>query len=274
MANHKSKIINRKSKIPLIVITNDDGIASPGLRAAVHAVLDLGEVLIVAPREQQSSAGRAFYGRGDAEPVPYVVDRKHVRAFAVPTSPAIAVRHACLLVADRRPALLISCINYGENIGNGVTISGTVGAALEAANLGVPAMAVSVATASEYHFSHSTDIDFSVAAHFAWQFARRVLAYGMPRGADMLNINVPEGARRTTPWRWTRVARAAYFYSTIEMTPTGKHFTGYEARVDPETLERDADVRAVVIDRVVSVSPLTLDLTARVSVQERARWGE
>ncbi|MBI5301941.1 MAG: 5'/3'-nucleotidase SurE [Chloroflexi bacterium] len=264
----------RKKNAPLIVLTNDDGIQSPGLRALARAVMPLGDVLIVAPLEQQSSMGRAFLGRGDAASVNYVVDGKRVRAFAVPTSPAVTARHAFLLLADRPPALLISGINYGENIGNGVTISGTVGAALEGANLGAPALAISVVTAPEFHMSHSDAVDFSVAAHFAAMFARRILARGLPAGVDVLNVNVPQEATESTPWRWTRVSRAAYFYSKIEETPQGKQFTGYESRVDLATLERDADVRAVIVDCVVSVSPLTLDLTARVAAKERARWSK
>lgn len=258
---------------PLIVLTNDDGIQSPGLLAAVRAVMDLGEVLIVAPREQQSSAGRAFYGKGVGRAVKYSVDGKRVRAFAVPTSPAIAVRHAVLLLAPRKPALLISGINYGENIGNGVTISGTVGAALEAANLGTPALAVSVEAAVAYHLSHSTDIDFSVAVQFTRQFVQRVLARGMPRGAEVLNINVPQHVSASVKWRWTRVSRQAYFHSRIKETRRGKRFTGYYSNVDIETLERDSDIYAMLVDRVASVSPLTLDLTARVGKRELAQWG-
>lgn len=257
---------------PLIVLTNDDGIQSPGLRAAVRAVFDLGEVLVVAPREQQSSAGRAFYGRGRARAVTYSVNRKHVGAFAVPASPAATVRHAVLLLAERKPSLLISGINYGENVGNGVTISGTVGAAIEAANLGVPAMAVSLQTAAEYHLTHSTAVDFSVAAHFTRQFARRVLARGLPSDIDVLNINVPQGARRSTEWRWTRVSRSSYYRSRIEETRRGKRFTGYESNLDRDSLERDSDIFAVAFDRVVSVSPMTFDLTARVGARALARW--
>ncbi|MBI5652570.1 MAG: 5'/3'-nucleotidase SurE [Chloroflexi bacterium] len=246
------------TKKPLIVLTNDDGIKSPGLRAAARAVMNLGELLIAAPREQQSSTGRAFLGMGDAEPFHYVIDGKSIRAFAVPTSPAVTMRHAFLLLADRPPALVISGINYGENIGNGVTISGTIGAALEAANLGAPAIAMSVVAMPEFHLTHSEQIDFSIAAHFARYFAKRIIARGLPRGVDVLNVNVPEDARRSTEWRWTRVSRAAYYHSRVEETT--------------QALEPDSDVRAVILDHVVSVSPLTLDLTARVSRQERARW--
>ncbi len=258
---------------PLIVVTNDDGILSPGLRASASAVANLGELLIVAPREQQSSAGRSFRGRGNAKAVGYAVRRKRVRAFAVAASPALTVRHAALLLADRRPDLLISGINYGENLGNGLTISGTVGAALEAASLGVPAIAVSLATAAEYHLSHSRAVDFGVAAHFACEFARRILNLGLPRNVDVLNINVPVGAQLTTPWRWTRVSRLSYFRSTLAEGRHGKRFTGYESNVDMNLLEPDSDIYAILVDKVVSVSPITFDLTATMAKDEIAKWG-
>jgi 5'-nucleotidase len=274
MTKGKSEICNLKSEIPLIVLVNDDGIASPGLRALAEALRDLGELLIVAPRDQQTSRGRAFIGGGVAEPVDFPVDGKRVRAFAVVASPAMAVRYAVLVCAQRRPALIVSGINYGENVGNGVTISGTIGAALEAASMDFPVMAVSRVVHAKYHFTHSDEIDFTMAAHFAKKFARRILERGMPRGADVVNVNVPENARATTPWRWTHVSRRNYYRSIITQTPRGKTLDTYELCLDPETPEPDSDVRAVMIDHVVSVSPLTLDLTARVTETEKARWGK
>lgn len=274
MAKGKSKIANRKSEIPLIVLVNDDGIKSPGLHALAEALRDLGELLIVAPRDQQTSMGRSFSGGGAAEPVEYRVDSRRVRAFAVATSPAMAVRYAVLVCAERRPALIVSGINYGENVGNGVTISGTVGAALEAANMRFPALAVSRVVRTKYHFTHSDEIDFTVAGYFAKKFARRILGRGMPRGADVVNVNVPENARTTTPWRWTRVSRQNYYRSVITQTPRGKSLDTYELCLNPETPEPDSDTRAVMIDHVVSVSPLSLDLTARVAEKEKARWGK
>jgi len=258
----------------LILLTNDDGINSPGLRAAAEAVSDLGDVLIVAPRHQQSSMGRAFLGDGASRARKYIVNRKRVPAYAVTTSPAPTVRHAILLIAERKPALVISGINYGENLGNGVTISGTIGAALEAANLGVPAMAVSLATSIKYHFSHSKDIDFSIPARYVRKFARLILARGMPHGADVLNINVPKDVRPSVGWSWTRVSRSSYFHSTIKKTARGKKITGYDVKVDLETLEDDSDIAAVLMNGLVSVSPLTLDLTARVPQPELQRWAK
>lgn len=261
------------SEAPLLVLVNDDGVRSPGLRALARALMGLGELLIVAPRDQQTSMGRAFMGGGVAAPVDFRVDGKRVRAYAVAASPALVVRYAVLICAERPPALVIAGINYGENVGSGITISGTVGAALEAASMDFPALAVSRVVPVKYHYSHSDKVDFTVAAHFARKFAQRLLERGMPRGADVLNVNVPEHARMTTPWRWTRVSRYNYYRSLITQTPQGKTLDTYELCLDPQTPESDSDVRAVMLDHVVSVTPLTLDLTARVSEREKARWG-
>ncbi len=258
---------------PLILVTNDDGIKSPGLRAVVRAVADLGELLIVAPREQQTSMGRAFLGAGVAQSVVYAVNRRRVQAFAVPTSPAVAVRHAILLIAERVPALAISGINYGVNIGSGITISGTVGAALESAGLGIPSIAVSLDTEQKYHRSHSRAVDFSVAAQFARQFADCVLNFGMPKGVDVININVPSGASPTTPWRWTRVSRKSYFQSIVVQTRTGKRFAGYEQVAKAKEAEPDSDIHVLLHDHAVAVSPLTLDLTAHVRKGVLEKWG-
>lgn len=261
------------SDVPLLVLVNDDGIRSPGLRALARALMGLGELLIVAPRDQQTSTGRAFLGGGVAKPVDFRVEGRRVRAFAVAASPALTVRYAVLICAERRPALVVAGINYGENVGSGITISGTVGAALEAASMDLPALAVSLVVPVEYHYSHSDKIDFTVAAHFARKFTQRILERGMPRGADVVNVNVPQNARTTTPWRWTRVSRYNYYRSVITQTPQGKVLGAYEWCLEPSP-EPDSDVRAVMVDHVVSVSPLTLDLTARVSAREKARWGK
>ncbi len=257
---------------PLIVLTNDDGIKSPGLRTLARALAGCGELLIVAPHEQQTSMGRSFHGRGQNRPVAYSLGGRRVRAFDVEASPAVAVRHAVLLLADREPALVISGINYGENIGNGVTISGTVGAAIEAASLGVPAIAASVQTELKYHRTHARGIDFSAAAEFTRRMAKRVIEHGLPKGADLLNINVPDDATADTPWRWTHISRISYFRSTVAETRSGKRFTGYELNRDRELVESDSDVQALLYDRVISVSPMTIDMTARVGQRVLERW--
>jgi 5'-nucleotidase len=276
MTNRKTSTQNvkRKSAIPLIVVVNDDGIKSPGIRAMVRSLMDLGEVLVVAPRDQQTSTGRSFRGGGVAEPVHYEIDGKHVRAFAVAATPALAVRYAVLLHAERVPDLIVSGINYGENIGSGLTISGTIGAALEAASMGIPAMAVSLAVDASLHFTHDESVDFLIAGEWGKQFAKRILAKGMPRGADVVNVNVPRDATLKTPWRWTHTSRLNYYCSIVKETKRGKIIDGYEMCLDNLVSERGSDVRAVLVDRVVSVSLLALGLSANVSAREKARWGK
>lgn len=257
---------------PLILLTNDDGIESPGLRALARAVVDLGELLIVAPRQQQTSMGRALHGAGRERTRIYAVGHKRVRAYSVPTSPATAARNAILLLAERTPDLVISGINYGENIGTGVTISGTVGAAIEAATLEVPALAVSAQTDVKYHRSYSKSVNFSVAAQYAREFAVRVLEHGMPRGADLLNLNVPPQATVETGWRWTRVSRHSVFRSKVVTTRRGKRLEGYELNVAQDLVEPDSDIYVLYYDGVVSVTPMTVDLTARVQPEDLERW--
>jgi 5'-nucleotidase len=248
----------------LIIVTNDDGIKSPGLLAAVAALRGLGEIIVVAPKTQQSSAGRAFYWRErDVRRSRVRVGGRVFQAYAVDASPAVAVRYALQLVATRPPSLVVSGINYGENLGNGLTISGTVGAALEASSDRVPALAVSLETAREYHASHSTVIDFKAAAYFTRLFAKRMLKGELPPEAQLLNVNVPGDAKRNTPWRVTRASRQAYFHSLVNHG----RFVGYDVKVDLATLERDSDIYANFVDHVVSVTPLTVDLTARVELQ-------
>lgn len=253
---------------PLILLTNDDGIASPGLIAAARALRGLGELMIVAPRVQQSSQGRSFSRL--KRPVlrsTLRVGNTRIATIAVDASPAVCVRYALMLGVPRPPALVVSGINYGENLGSGLTISGTVGAALEAAADGIPALAVSLETATEFHLSHSPHIDFSVAAHWTRQLAEKVLLHRLAPDTPLLNINVPSDATRETKWRVTRASHQAYFHSLVQ----DGQFVGYGVLVNRDGLERDSDIYAVLIDRAISVTPLTYDLTQHAALKSLAR---
>ncbi len=260
-------------KRALILITNDDGIGSPGLLAAARSVIDLGELWVVAPRVQQSGLGRSFpYGEIDVEKGFLDVDGMQVQSFSVETSPAQAVRHGILRFLPRVPDLTISGINYGENVGACVTISGTIGAAIEAASFGIPTLAASLETDRKYHFSQSPEVDFSTAAAFVRRFAKLLLTHGMPEAVDILKLDVPCEAKPDTPWRTTRVSRQQYFVSPVTIDDQGqKDISGYVREIDSDTLEPDSDVYALVVDRVISVSPLTIDLTAKVDLQHLQR---
>jgi 5'-nucleotidase len=252
-----------------ILLTNDDGIRSPGLWAAAEALAPLGFVHVAAPRAQWSGAGRSMpytsEGRIFSETV--VVHGKSWQVYAVDGTPAQVVQHGLVELLPDLPNLIVAGINYGENVGSGVTISGTVGAALEGASFGVPGLAVSLQTEAHYHLSHSTEVDFSVAAFFAQKFARLLLSLERPTDVDVLKVEVPEGATRDTPWRVTRLSRTRYY---LPQKPARANLhdaanISYLRQIEPERVEPDSDVRAL-IDGVVSVTPLSLDITSRVDL--------
>jgi len=256
---------------PLILFTNDDGIHSPGLWACAAAFADLGDILIVAPREQQSGSGRSMPITSEGRIYPHELPTNGYpyKAYAVDGTPAQAVQHGVLELADRLPSLVVSGINYGENTGNGVTISGTVGAALEAASLDIPALAMSQQTPKDLHLTYSNDVDFSVSAHFARHFGEWLMAHrSRPDDVDVLKVDVPSEATLETPWRVTRISRRRVYWPTrperIALSDIGR--IGYHFDTDPAKAEPDSDVYALLIDKVISVTPMSLDMTSRTDL--------
>jgi 5'-nucleotidase len=255
------------TNLPLILITNDDGIASPGLKAAARALLGLGELLVVAPATQQTAMGRSFAGRRDAtlEEVAFQVDGAALRAYACEGSPASVVAHGLqVLCAGALPALVVSGINYGENMGSSISASGTVGAAMEAATWGIPALAASQQMHPSTFFHHGEQ-DWAAATHFLRLFAQRMLACTLPFDVDLLKVDVPEGATPATPWRLSRLSRQRYIEMVLDEPSLASRIGDRRLtiQVDPATLGPDTDIHALVRDRVVSVTPLSLDATSR-----------
>jgi 5'-nucleotidase len=257
-----------EQKRPLILVTNDDGIASPGLLAAAEAARPLGDLLVVAPSRQWSGAARSMPPGPHGHITAYEMrlDGRVVEAYQVDGTPALVLLHAILELAPRPPALVISGINYGENLGTDVTISGTVGAALQAAAMGIPALASSLQTPQETHKQHSEAVDFSAAAHFTRLFARRLLSLDRPPDVDVLKLDVPAGATPETPWRLTCVSRQPYYLSIApERTDlSGPLALDYGPQEHPERTDPHSDIYALAVDHVVSLAPLSIDLTARV----------
>lgn len=258
-------------KSPQIFLTNDDGIHSPGLRAAVQAVRPLGDVIVVAPATQQTGMGRGFTGNFNASltPIDYQVDGQRLQAFACEGSPAFAVQHGLnVLFAQQPPDLLISGINYGENLGSVITMSGTVGAAIEAACHGIPALAVSLQTAKGAYY-HYSEQDWAAAAYFLTHFANIALTRALPFDVDVLKVDVPSTATTQTPWRVTRLSRTSYYTTALEHPSLAS--TPAEVRLQinaaPAALEPEGDIYALAIDQVVSVTPLSLDCTSRADFQ-------
>lgn len=259
---------------PQILLTNDDGIRSAGLWAAAEALSELGFVTVAAPREQYSGAGRSMPHGSDG-----VLREEEVTVhgvtwtvYAVGGSPAQTVQHAILELMPRPPDLVVAGINHGENLTVSITISGTIGAALEAAAFGVPAIAVSLEMPKEKQWGQ-TDADFSAAAHFTTHFGRLLMQGDRLPDVDVLKIDVPSDALRGTPWRVTRLSRSQYY---VPVNPGREHLTepvrvDFEIRYDEDLLEPDSDVYAVRVAREVSVTPLSLDMTSRVDLPEVER---
>ena len=255
---------------PVILFTNDDGIQSPGLWALAEAFVDLGEILICAPREQQSASGRGMpsNSRGGIHAQQLNIGSREITAYAFEGSPAQAVQHGIVELAPRKPSLVVSGINYGENVGSGVTISGTVGAAMEGASFGIPSLAVSQQTHKEQHLSYSTEVDFAAAAYFARYFGEWLLNHTPPDDVNLLKVDVPFGATTETPWRITRLSRRRVYWPTRperEALSDSAHM-GYYLDADPANAEPDSDVYAVLHEGVVSVSPLSFDMTSRTDL--------
>jgi len=254
---------------PLILITNDDGVNSPGLYAAAEVMSSLGDVLVVAPKTQQTCMGRAFPRNDRIGIIEVLQNRIRDSAhpyYAVHGSPAQAVAHGILEIAPKLPDLCVSGINHGENLGGMCFISGTVGAALEAACYGVPALAISIGEKSWELFSKSYHSqDWHVVNHFAREFAALILLHGLPPSVALLNINIPSEATQETKVRTTCQSRQNYY---VCAKPEKREFSTnfrlpVKVDIDYDVLEPDSDIYAFAVDGVVSVTPIGTDLTVR-----------
>jgi 5'-nucleotidase len=254
---------------PLILVTNDDGVQSPGLRAAAEALSPLGEILVVAPIAQQTGMGRAFPKNGNVgiiEVFQNQIEDKVHPYYAVHGSPAQAVAHGVLEIAPRLPDLCISGINYGENLGGTNFISGTVGAALEAACYGIPALAISIGAKSYEQYSKPyCRHEWEVAMHFTRKLASPVLRHDLPPKVALLNINIPSEATKETEIRFTCQSRQNYFVcAEPEKREFPKNFRlPVKIEIDYDALEPDSDIYAFIVDGVVSVTPMGTDLSVR-----------
>jgi 5'-nucleotidase len=230
-----------------ILVTNDDGVHSEGIKALADAMRPLGEVTVVAPLTEASAIGHALTLRR-----PLRIETMADRVYAVDGTPTDCVNIAITSVLRGMPDLVVSGINKGWNLGDDVTYSGTVSGAFEAALLGPPGIAVSLQRTGEA-------FDFSEAARGARVVAQRVLDKGLP-SRTFLNINVPQG--RTKGFKVTAQARRNHITKVDErVDPRGqRYFWIEEGQNDWEPHDR-SDFQAVR-DGYISVTPLQPDLTA------------
>lgn len=245
---------------PLILLTNDDGINSVGLWAAYEALSEFADVVISAPAVQQSAVGRSI---SIFEPLRMneVMINGHL-AHIVEGRPTDSLLLG-LYALDIHPDLVVSGINLGENIScESITTSGTVGAAMEAANQGVPAIAISIQMINDgdkFTDPRSHKIDFSEAKKAIRKLVPMFLREGLPAGADLVNINVPAGVAKG--YLVTTLGSRLFDTSVETRTdPRGKPYYWICGNVI-HLNEEGSDVKAVD-EGYVSITPLTMDNTA------------
>lgn len=246
-----------------ILITNDDGVGSSGLLAAYEAVKDLGEATIVAPATQQSAVGRSMTLFN-----PLRLSRLRLNgttAYSVNGTPTDAVIIGMFVAMKKKPDLVISGFNIGENLSTeAATTSGTIGAALEAAGQGVPAIAVSIRVENEGDKFIDTNHrrDYSAAIDVVRRLARRVLEDGLPDGVDVLNVNIPANAGPDTPAVVTRLARKMYDTRVHRRRdPRGRSYYWIDGTV-VEDADAGTDLHTILKKGLISVTPMTMDMTA------------
>jgi 5'-nucleotidase len=241
----------QQSMGPRILVTNDDGIYSEGIRKLADALKRVGEVFIVAPDREQSAASHALTLNR-----PLRLIRIETDEWIVDGTPSDCVNLAVLsILKERRPDIVVSGINFGPNLGDDVTYSGTISAAFEGALLNVPSIAFS-ATVGE-HFS------FDPCAQFGARLVRHVLD-GNRRPDIVLNVNFP--VARFAGVRITRLGKRIYGEGVIEREdPRGKKY--YWIGGEPPVWHPGEGTDfAAVESGFISITPLHLDLTHHESI--------
>jgi len=239
-----------------ILVTNDDGINAPGIKALEQSLASLGEVTVIAPDREMSATSQAI-----SLHTPLRIHRIDGRHYGVSGTPTDSVILALYLILPQRPDLVVSGINPGGNMGENVVYSGTVGGAMEAAVHGVPSFAISLASRK--------DLDFSAAADFAAKLAGKILEEGLEPGV-CLNVNVPRGDVHGV--RITRQSQKISQNIVLEQKdPRGRPHYWLDETVELTDVEPDSDYGAILA-RAVSVTPLQVDRTHYPSLNHISRW--
>lgn len=249
---------------PLILITNDDGITAPGIRALVNAMKALGDVVVVAPDKPQSGMGHAITINSTLRL--HEVKQDGLTEYACSGTPVDCVKIAIdKIITGRKPDLLVSGINHGANSSINVIYSGTMSAAVEGAIEGIPSIGFSLC-------NYSIEADFTAAAHFAGIVAKNVLDHGLPNGV-CLNVNFPDVPLDIIKGvKVCRQAKALWQEEFDERKdPYGRKYYWLTGKFVDLDGGEDTDVFALE-NNYVSVVPTQFDLTAHSAISEMKKW--
>ncbi len=253
-------------KKPLILVTNDDGITAPGIRALIEVMKQLGEVVVVAPDSPQSGMGHAITISNTlfCDPVKVKENTKH-KEYSCSGTPADCVKIATQEILRRKPDLCVSGINHGSNSSINVIYSGTMSAAVEAGVEGIPAIGFSL-------LDYSLTADFEPTKKFVKTITRNVLKNGLPKGV-VLNVNLPK--LKESEIKGIKICRQASAHWEEQFdkrtNPQGRDYYWLSGKFINEDEGQDSDEYALS-QGYVSVVPVQFDLTAHHVIRDLNTW--
>ena len=235
-----------------ILITNDDSIHAPGLKALVDCAVGFGNVTVVAPALPQSGQSSALTV-GQPLRIKKLPDYNGAKMYSVSGTPVDCIKLALHTIVDEKPDLILSGVNHGSNAGNNIVYSGTMGAVLEGCMAGIPSVGFSL-------LHHSLEADFTLSQNFVTSIIDRVIEHGLPK-YTVLNVNIPS---KIIP-KGVRVCKAAQGHWTDEFQkytdPFGFDFymlTGRFIVDEPDATDTD---EYWLNQGYISVVPATPDMT-------------
>jgi len=250
---------------PLILVTNDDGISAPGIRALIEVMNEIGDVVVVAPDSPQSGMGHAITINSTLFVEKVIIDDKNQIEYSCSGTPADCVKLAVNEILERTPDLCVSGINHGSNSSINVIYSGTMSAAIEAGFEGIPAIGFSL-------LDYNYNADFEASKHYVKKIVQNVLNYKLNEGV-LLNVNIPNLSEKDI--KGVKICRQAKGNWVEEFdkrkTPQGKDYywlTGKFVNLDKG---EETDEWALT-NGYVSVVPVQFDLTAHHSIQNLKTW--
>ncbi len=246
----------------LALLSNDDGINAPGLKAIYTALADMGDVVLVAPDKEQSAAGHAIT-IADPLRVRKVYENGSFFGYSVDGTPADCVKIAVEAIMPRHPDIVVSGINHGCNVATNIIYSGTVSAATEGTLLGIPSIALSM--------NSYLNPDFSRAVKWAIRIIQKTVKTGLPLGT-LLNVNFPAPEIEIRGIKICRVSDCSFKVSFEKRhDPRGIDYYWQGGAMDKNEPDKDTDIRAVE-DGYVAITPIRYDLTDRNFLADLKSW--
>jgi 5'-nucleotidase len=252
-----------------ILVTNDDGVSSEGLLALKQALDPLGRVAVIAPDSNRSAVGRGITISRALEVVEVELADGST-GYATDGTPVDCVRFAALGLVGDQPDLIVSGINYGVNLGDDITYSGTVAAAFEGIVLGVPAVAVSQqSVGGDTDFRAGEAFDFAAGAAFVGRLVAEIRERGLP-GGTILNVNVPGTEPRGVTV--TRLGKRIY-RDRLELQADDRGRRRYRIYGEEPSYHEEPDTDfSAIADGCIAVTPIHLELTSAGALDELRTW--